>query len=391
MRRSILLTAWLLLLIACGSPKHLIKNEKYDLAVEKLSRKLRTGKERSQDVLMLKEAYHAANQIDHDRIQLLRKSGKPEIWPEVYILYKTMDIRQQKLRFLSDYVKQTIGFQLIQYDEYILEAQNHAVDYLTASIKQKLQSQSKSDARQALILLNELETIYPDYSELDQLKRQAIMQAVNYVLIQFDNQSKLSVPDEFVQTIMNFSEKDFKETLVSYDLSAQPGLTYDYLIYITLKDIIVSPERIDTRQFTEKREIVDGTKPKRDTNGNIMIDSAGQVIEVPNYKQIQAIVKETSMRKNVLIRVSIDYEDNHRHKLIHSIALERPVSFIHNFAKVDGDIRACSKATLELIKHEAIPFPADGAMVADAAHQLHEEIKRVLRKEAGIVKQANDR
>ncbi|MDV7400420.1 hypothetical protein RZS08_53890, partial [Arthrospira platensis SPKY1] len=101
----------------------------------------------------------------------------------------------------------------------------------------------------------------------------------NNVLVQFDNQSGMSVPDAFVQELMNFSAKDFEEALVRYDFIENRNVQYDYIIYVSLKQIIISPEKVDNRRFVEKKEIEDGVQPKRDSDGNILLDSTGKVLE----------------------------------------------------------------------------------------------------------------
>lgn len=381
---------WAFLLAACSSPQQLIKNENYDLAVEKLSRKMRSGKVKDKDVASLKVAYHAANQTDHDRIQWLKASGKSDVWTEIYDRYSSMNERQNKVRFLPEKVKQEIGYQYIQYDNLAALARNSAVDYLTVSIRTLLNSKSKSNARLALTQLEDLGRIDPGFEGLQQLQRQALLQATNKVLVQFDNQTGTALPDAFVQEFMSFSASDFEEALVQYDFSEQRGVQYDYIIYLTLKQIIMSPERVDTRTFVEKREIQDGVQPKRDTNGNILLDSTGKVIEEPRYRMVEAFVNETMLFKEVSLRASVDYVDNIRNKTMHTVPVENGVTFRHSFAVVNGDLRACSRETIEMMNRAIVPFPPDGAMVMDASRLLHQDVKQIMKREAGIVKKTNE-
>lgn len=390
MKKYFALIFWMFLLGACSSPNQLIKNENYDLAVEKLSRKMRTGKVRTKDVDALRTSYHAANQIDHDQIQWLKASGEADIWPEVYERYSAMNARQNKVRFLSEEIKQEIGFQFIQYEQLAIEARNKAVDYLVLQARTLLNSESKANARIALDHLETLERIYPAYDGLNQMKRQAMLQATNHVLVQFDNQSGMSVPDAFVQELMNFSARDFEEALVSYDFIENRNVQYDYIIYVSLKQIIISPEKVDTRRFVEKKEIEDGVQPKRDSDGNILLDSTGKVLEEPRYRIVEAFVNETILSKEAVLRASVDYYDNVRQKNIHTIPLENGVSFLHSFAIVNGDLRACSKETIEMMNRAVVPFPPDGVMVMDACRLLHQDVKQIMRREAGIVKKTNE-
>lgn len=76
----------IIVLSSCSSPARMIKNQQYDRAIEKLTRNMRKGKTNDKEISWLKQAYHTANQLDHDRIMLLKRSGQPDIWPR-YIHY----------------------------------------------------------------------------------------------------------------------------------------------------------------------------------------------------------------------------------------------------------------------------------------------------------------
>jgi hypothetical protein len=374
---------------SCSSPSRLIKNERYDEAIEKVSRKIRGGKIKSVDLALLEQAYHTANQADHDRIRLLRASENPDIWPEVFSLYQAMNNRQAKVKALPSEVKNAVNFVPIDLVPEINEAKTKAQRYLYAKAEALLKTDSRADARQAFVVLNDLKRISPDYPQIDQRMREALLKGTNQVLILFDNQTGMPLPAEFEQELLNFSMKEFDGEFVRYDLIEQKNVVYDYTIYATLKQIVLSPERMENRRFTEQKEIEDGKQPKRDENGNVMLDSTGKVIEVTKYRVIEAIVNETILLKNALLRGSVDFVDNAARRTIHTTPLEATSNFAHSFAVVNGDLKACTPETLEMMRRGPVPFPPDGALILDAAQQMNQLLRRIIRNESGLMKSAD--
>jgi hypothetical protein len=371
-----------LLLLGCASPTKLVKNQQYDQAVEKLSKSLRTGTPKEKHINLLSQAYHAANQRDHDRIMLLRQSGQPDIWSDIYYSYLAMNRRQELIKGLPETVKQGISFRPIDYGADISESRNKASAYLYARAEQLLKSNDRADARKAYDLLMELTQINRNYRDTEMLLRQALLQGTNQVLLAFDNQTGLPLPEGFTDKLMAFNPAQLRDEFVQYDLYAVDGKTYDFTVWVTLKSIHVSPEQVESRSFTETKEIKDGTKPKRDEEGNIVLDEDGQVVEVANYTTVSAIVNETLLNKSALLEGSVDYMRNSDNSILFTIPISANNNFSYAFATVNGDLKAISKETMQLMQNMPIPFPPDGLMVLEAAKALNESALRSINRES---------
>jgi hypothetical protein len=378
----------LALFTACASPSRMVKNQQYDRAIEKLSKDMRTGKAKGKQISLLSQAYHTANQLDHDRIMLLRQSGQPDIWSEVYRRYLAMNNRQDKIKTLPATVQQQINFRPVNYGLDMADAKAKASAYLYARAESLLQTNERTDARRAYNLLFELSQFNRNYRDTEILMRQALMQGTNQVLLAFDNQTGLPLPEGFIDNLMQFNPADFKDDFVNFDVLPIDGKFYDYTIWISLKNIQMSPDRSESRSFTESKEVRDGTKPKRDENGNIVIDSAGKVVEVPNYRIISARVDETMLSKSALLEASLDFENNSSKSVVFSIPVSATSNFNHAFAFVNGDLNAISKETRRLVDNKPVPFPPDGIMVIEASRILNQAVKRAISKETPRLKRA---
>jgi hypothetical protein len=375
-----------LMITSCSSPARLIKHQKYDQAIEKLSKKMRSGKTNDKEIAWLKQAYHTANQLDHDRIMMLKKSGQPDVWSEIYASYEAMYQRQQLIRSIPVSFQQRIDFKVLPLEEEMAAAKSGAQAYLYASAVKLLETKNRSDARKAYDQLIQLSK-YGSYRDMDQLLRKALLQGTNQVLILFSNDSRLPLPDDFESRLMSFNldEEDF----VQYDFQEVDAKQYDYTIYVRLKEIISSPEKIETRSFTEKSNIESGTKPLRDEQGHIVLDSLGKVIEVPDYKTIEALVHETVMGKSLTVNGQVEYVNMLTNRRELTTPITSTMHFRHAYAVVHGDLRAISEETRKMMGNRAVPFPPDWMMLRDAVDPLKEAVRSTIRRERSLVRKAD--
>lgn len=87
-------------------------------------------------------AYHQANQADHERIQELKASGKPEIWPEVFERYCSIKGRSDEMASFPKEVKRSLNYMPLDLDDEMTQARNKAEAYLTAKISQTLDGET---------------------------------------------------------------------------------------------------------------------------------------------------------------------------------------------------------------------------------------------------------
>lgn len=381
---SIFLVA--VILAGCASPRRLVKNQQYDRAIEKLSKNLRTGTPKEKHIQLLSQAYHTANQQDDDQIALLKQSGQADVWVEVYHRYVKMNSRQQLMKSLPTAVQQGVQYRQIDYGREMGEALSKASDYLYTRSNRLLESGERADARQAYELLFELKQINPNYRDANALLRQALTQGTNQVLLAFDNRSRSRLPEGFEEVLMSFNPADFRDEFVQFDLHAVTGKTYDFTIWLTLRSIMVSPEQFTSRTFTETKEIQDGTKPKRDENGNIMLDEDGKVIEVPHYITVSAEVYETLMSKEALLEGTVDFERTSDNSILYSVPIGGNHGFSHIYASVNGDLKAISRETRKMMNNKPMPFPPDGLMLLEAAKALNQAARRSINRELNILR-----
>lgn len=114
-------------------------------------------------------AYHQANQADHERIQALKATGSPDIWPEIFERYCSIKGRTDEMAQFPAEVKKQINYKPINLDEELNGARNKAEAYMTAKISQTL-NEATPDLDRVDKMIRDLERINRDNSRLTDFK-----------------------------------------------------------------------------------------------------------------------------------------------------------------------------------------------------------------------------
>ena len=114
-------------------------------------------------------AYHQANQADHERIQALKSTGNPDIWPEVFERYCSIKGRSDEMSHFPPEVKKQINYRPINVDDELNGARNKAEAYLAAKISATLDSETP-DLDRVDKLIKDLERVNRDNTRITDFK-----------------------------------------------------------------------------------------------------------------------------------------------------------------------------------------------------------------------------
>ena len=104
MKKSLLLTILLSVLLSCGGSKQIEKqlhSGNYDIAITNALKKLENNKDKKrkeQYVIMLEDAYYKAVERDLKDINNLNKDGNKEQYKAIYEIYTDLDARQEAIK-----------------------------------------------------------------------------------------------------------------------------------------------------------------------------------------------------------------------------------------------------------------------------------------------------
>ncbi len=320
----------------------------YDGVVDKLSEKAMKANLDSEQIEILANSYHRANEADYKRIIELKKSGQADIWLEIYYKTLSIDSRQNKIDKLSDELKAKISYQSLNLAAEIKTSKEKAEAYLFAKANYLLRTPSEENVAEAQNVVNQLYKLNPKNANLDELRVNLVVRPSKRVLLRVATPVDLHLPDDFAQLVLNFDDDNILG--VPFDVVADESKDYDLMIRIMIEKKIISPSLINSVQFEEEK---DGK---------------------------YADVTDKTMTKSASIVGQIEFVDVKKGDILLHTPFDIASTFVYKYAEVDGELSACSEQTLEYLRNKPIDFPSDSSMLRDIARKLNSIIRERYQK-----------
>lgn len=266
-----------------------------------------------------------------------------------------------------------IGHQHVDYNKMRAEAKHKAAEFFYAHAQKLLKSNNRQDARKAYDELHRLNKFYPNYPNVRSLMDKALLIGTNNVLFKIRNQSNQVMSKNFEDALLKITLKKLNKQWLNFDTRENQELYYDYTIYLNIKSIEKTPERIKEIHYDETKRVRDGDKYVLDANGNVKKDSLGNDIKVPNYVNIVCHITENRMEKSARIHGTLDFYDNRENQLIKTFPITTENNFLYRFGYASGNLNAMKPETKKFVGLKAIPFPTDLQIIYDT----NEDLKRI--------------
>jgi len=386
MKKSIIfLIAATLFLSACVSSRKHIQKGHYDEAIRICVKKLHKNPNKAKHIENLDRAYKYAMQKDNERITFLKKSGQPDIWEEVFLIYEKMKIRQEKVRVLPMNILNTIGFKHQDFDADIIEAKKKAADYLYTNSVMLLETKDKTNARIAYEQLLRVKSYFSVYRDVDSYLQKALNLGTTFIIFSMKNNTGVPLPPSFETELQKISLADLNSKWLRYETVKVAGRDYDYVILLNIRIIDVSPDALKEVHFAETKEVDDGFKYVLDANGNVMKDSLGNDIKIPITKIISCNVIETQQNKSVLITGTLDFINLNTQQVIKTDPITSQFFFQHTSATANGNFDALKPETKEKLKIRPMPFPNDFEMILNAGDIIKDVARNIIRQNRHII------
>lgn len=339
------------MLTACNTTKKLYEAQAYDEVIQRVAPKICDGDMNATQINYVAAAYHKANQADHERIQALKATGQPDVWPEIYQRYCSMKGRNDALKCFPTKVKNGMNYVPLDLDDDMTVARNHAEAFLVAKANQLLDSGSKEDAELAWNYIDQLQrmTDNNEDAKLQMLYKKYLLCSRDKVLLTIDNEDERLLLPQFMGTMMSFEEGEIPANVIVSTIKTRRN-GYDAKVVVAIKDIQISPNRLDEVSFKESKE--------------------GKTVEVTDHSQ----------NKVVTLKGAIRYYSADGYRPWTTTPFEVTSTFKNDYTTIKGDREACSAETLSRLNTNPVPVPTDESLLIDAAKKLNDLIATELKK-----------
>lgn len=338
----------LLIIASSANAQDAVLDAKLEKQVEKVFRYPSSKKQLNK----LSFYYIEANNADLTRLASLRESGNPEVWYEVYSLYKRLSQRQEMVGQLPGSSLNKIGFRKADYKKDMEAARKNAAAFLYAHAGKLLQSGQKKDAQLAYDELFLIARLYEEYRDLDLMLRRAAIAGADNLKLEVHNKTGKKLNKDIVSS-MKYSFRGLATTS-----AAGKDAQYNFTIRLILTDIVVTKPQLKTKQYIEERDIYD--------DDMLVVDT------------ISCTVTENYQRKAASLKGKIELIDQKKNQVINNVPIGVESVFLHKYATVTGNIDACGPETREMLLKKEVEYPTNEVLVMDAVQKFTEKVSQVV-------------
>lgn len=333
------------MLTACNTTKQLYEAQQYDQVIQREAPKICRGDQNANRINMVAASYHKANQADHERIQALKATGQPDVWPEIYQRYCSMKGRQDALKCFPSRVKRDMNYVTLGIDDDMMAARHKAENFLVAKASQLLSTGSRSDVTEAEKYVEQLRLTNRENPRLLDLKKKCVLYSAERV--EFGFSSDYELPVGFLDAVFSFDENELPAGIEGIHVMKKPKQPF---AYVTVKNVVVSPVRLDEVTFKENKD--------------------GKTVAVTDHSQ----------NKSVTVSGNIRYYALDAKRELGVVPFEVKSTFKNDYTTIKGDREACSAETLSRLNSQSLPVPSDASLLLDAARKLNDLLATELRK-----------
>ncbi|MCD8446862.1 hypothetical protein [Tenacibaculum finnmarkense] len=353
------------------------------LSVKKLAKN--KYKEKNQPyVIMLQNAFFKATKRDLAKISYLEKENNSANLETIYKLYHRLKNRQEKIKPLLPLndvsTGENVNFNLVNYDNKIIQAKENYANYLYKSGVALLNSgyQNKMNYRKSYDTFTYLNKVSPNYKNTQTLLKQAHLKGTDYVYLSVSNQTNQIIPRRLEDDLLAIDTYGLNDLWTVYHSKKNNYVKYDFDVELNLRSIVISPEKIHEKEIIKEKQIKDGFKYLKDNKGGYVKDSLGVKIKVDNFKTIRCQLYRFTQFKSSKVAGVVKYFDNSTNQLIESFPIDSEFIFEHIYARYDGDRRALDESFFNLTRLQSVNFPSNEQMVYDTGSDLKEKFKHII-------------
>jgi hypothetical protein len=382
----------LLLIISCNSVKktqQALNSGNYIESINRSVKQLQKNKfnrKGNQYANLLRVSFEKFREATLSRIDFLEKETLKNNSKPIYESYLTLQNVQNKIKPLLPLENEDGGrvvFEFFDFSDEIIAGKENYAEYLYTKAIELFNTKDKIDSRLAYNSFVELEKLAPGYKNTSNLKNDAYINGIDFVLVSVYNDTEQIIPAMLEDRLLNFNTYDLDDLWTEYHVAAREDITYDFAIDIQFISIQFSPERLLERQVPLERDVVDGWRYKKDRAGNFILDEKGNKIKEDIIVVAEGTLFEAIQSKEVNVIAEVKYFDLITGQKINNYPLESLFIFENRFANFEGDKRVLNKDESFLLTGGPVKYPTHEQMLTDASENIKAKLKQILKNQIG--------
>jgi hypothetical protein len=389
MRNIFILGFLSVLLIGCSAAQRHLKNGNYQAAIEVGARKMRQNpKKADKTILAIERAFKIEKSRITDKINQLKREGNPENWLSIYNLYKQLNQYQSVLKpVLPMFIQKEFrnaDIELINIDQELADTKIKAAEFLYVEADNLLKSTNKIDAREAYGRFQKVKELHSNFRDVNAKIQEAYNKGQNHILIHYTNDTRMIIPQEFMANLQRYNADDLNSEWTKYHLKANEFSIYDFGIEVHIQTVDIGPEQIRETNYEDVAKVQDGFQYILDGKGNVAKDTLGNDLKEPKYVDVKALITKTEQTKIGVLTGVIVYKKANKQSF-KTFPFREDLVFQNFFGTAQGDQRAVSEQSAQLIGGRPLPFPTDIQMVMDASEIIKGNTFEIIKGNQGLV------
>lgn len=382
--RKLYLLLFMVFITACSGIKdaqRALNSGSYDESIKIAVGKLQKDKikKRNQEYIpILETAFEKAVLRDHERIAFLKAENNPAVIEEIFQIYSQLAERQEVIRPLLPLPQAHFDFK--NYTQELITTKKQLVNFLYDEANALFERDTKGNYREAYRYYSEIEQLIPNFKDVRQQMKEAHYRGVDFVLVSIINETEQMIPLRLEEDLLNFKTYGLDDFWTIFDSQPVKETNYQYGLELVLRGIEITPEQVHEREISKEKQVIDGYEYAKDTNGNVLTDSAGNEIKVDKYITVHCDIYEFRQQKSCRIVANVNYIDFSKDRILDTFPIDSYFVFENSYGTVKGDERALDKDYIGFSVRRKLPFPSNEQMVFDAGMLLKARFKDIISK-----------
>ncbi len=388
MKNLIYILTTAILITSCRSIDKMVESGNYEQALRYGVDKLRGEKnKKTKYVKALEKAYARINEADLELIKSLKLTGNNKSLHIIIDTYTAMQDRQNYVLPLLPLISEDgypATMKIVDYTTKLHTAKIEASDKHYNTGVQKLEyakeNKDKLAAREAYYHFLDSNTYFDNYRNSDALIKDAYDVGQTNILIE-PYVAGSNIAYYHTGNIISQLQLSKLNTIWKKYFTDDIQNNIDYIATIEVIEIIPGKEVERYSTYTNTKEIVDGTRPKRNKRGKIVRDTLGNVIYEENRIEVSANIEELIREKSAQMSGKIVVVEALTNRHVNTTPINATYVFEDYSSVINGDKRALPSERNNRVKSYCAPFPTDYEMTTNLAYEYKKAAESIIKNE----------